>query len=127
MNCMKALKNNQFSKIWQKIVFQVLRIIFKHKSETQDDLTILLKQFDVRKNSPTVLFLGDSVVERISFYDCDRRPLWKMVQSNLKDKLDVICISHSAYHTKMFYYIINTFRKMRQKPNYVILPICTLY
>jgi len=75
------------------------------------------------KNVPPVLYLGDSVVERVSQHDIDTRDLGRMVTDNLWHTLRVLCISHSAYQIKLFNAFVCALASMKYRPRIVILPI----
>lgn len=76
-----------------------------------------------KKKSPDVLYLGDSVVERISFHDKDKVALGDLVKQKLKPGISAIYIAHTAYHLKVFYHLIKTLEVMRSRPRLIILPI----
>lgn len=86
-------------------------------------LTKLVANYDSRWRAPEILYLGDSVVERISWTDKDKRTLERMVTGYLVGRNRLLCISHSAYHLKVYYYLLQILKFTRQKPELVILPI----
>lgn len=69
-----------------------------------------------------ILYLGDSVVERISWHDTDTRTLDRMVADNLAGK-SLLCIAYAAYHFRVYYHLLEVLRYMRNRPKAVILPI----
>lgn len=75
------------------------------------------------ENVPPVLYLGDSVVERVSRNDLDTRHLGQMVIDNLSHTRRVLCISHSAYQIELFNAFARALARMRYRPRIVILPI----
>jgi hypothetical protein len=87
------------------------------------ELIKLVMNYDSPWMSPEILYLGDSVLERISKEDVDRRTLDQMVADYLVGKKHLLCISHPAYHLKIYYYLLKIFTRTRQKPKQVILPI----
>lgn len=86
------------------------------------DLERLVNNFDRRQNPPAILFLGDSVVERISDQDKDRRTLDMMLASRFASKR-IVCIAHSAYHLEVYLGLVAALERLRHKPEMVILPI----
>lgn len=70
-----------------------------------------------------ILFLGDSVVERISWNDTDKRTLDRMTADALAGKKSLICIAQAAYHFEVYYHLLSVLRYMGKKPELVILPI----
>jgi hypothetical protein len=83
----------------------------------------LLSGYNSRRKAPGILYLGDSVLERISWSDKDRRVLPVMVADRLGSRKLMMHISHSAYHLKVYYYLLRALEYTRQKPRLVILPI----
>ena len=87
-------------------------------------LAKLAANYDSRwKKGADILYLGDSVVERISWHDTDKRTLDQMVADSLSGGKSLICIAHAAYHFRIYYYLLNILRFTRNKPELVILPI----
>ncbi len=87
------------------------------------ELAKLVANYDSRRAAPEILYLGDSVLERISWSDKDKRTLDRMVAARLADKMRLLCISHSAYHLKVYYHLLQILRFTGRKPRLVILPI----
>lgn len=87
-------------------------------------LAKLAANYDSRwSKGADILYLGDSVVERISWDDTDKRTLDEMVADSLSSEKSLICIAHAAYHFRIYYYLLNILRSTRNKPELVILPI----
>ena len=62
-------------------------------------LAKLAAGYDSRwKKGADILFLGDSVVERISWHDTDKRTLDQMTSDKLSSRKSLMCISRAAYH-----------------------------
>jgi hypothetical protein len=108
----------------------LLRILGKHQFSTSlapvepyPELVKLVELFNSGNPVPDVLYLGDSVVERISHNDFDKRNLGQIVAANLEGKLQVAYISHGAYHMGVFYGLICALEKMRGRPGIVVLPV----
>lgn len=87
------------------------------------ELTKLVMNYDSPWRAPEILYLGDSVLGRISREDVDKRTLDQMVAGHLTGKKHLLCISRPAYHLKIYYYLLKVFKRTRQKPKQVILPI----
>jgi hypothetical protein len=108
----------------------VLRILGKHQFSTSPvavepypELVKLVELFNSGNPVPDVLYLGDSVVERISHNDFDKRNLGEIVAANLEGALQVAYVSRGAYHMGVFYGLICALEKMRGRPGIVILPV----
>lgn len=86
-------------------------------------LSCLIKYFDTSPTPPQILFLGDSVLERVADQDSDRRNLAEMVTQELSPYIQVVPISRTSYHPRLFYRILQAVVKMRYRPCAVILPI----
>lgn len=70
-----------------------------------------------------ILYLGDSVVERISWHDMDKRTLDRMVADGLSGEKKLLCIAQAAYHFRLYFHLLEVLRSMRNKPGLVILPV----
>src|SRR5688500_7661811 len=66
------------------------------------ELIALHAAFDAARRVPDVLYFGDSVVERLSHHDDDRRTLGQMVGDELGSSKQTFALSHSAYHSQIF-------------------------
>jgi len=97
--------------------------IFSATSSSYHDLDTLIRHFDLSPLPPKVLYLGDSVVERVSRDDQDKRTLGQMVSDALQGEKSSLCISHSAYHINLYHHFVLALEKMRNKPEVLIFPI----
>lgn len=80
----------------------------------------LLDYYGQDGSNPACLYLGDSVAERISQHDVDKRSINQI----LSDKIDDFgCLSHSAYHSGVFYLLSRVIQTFKKKPSTIILPI----
>ena len=79
--------------------------------------------YDTHSKPPTLLYFGDSVVERISRDDKDKRSLGDIVHCLLKKHLSIAVISYSAYNTLIFYHLIAAIDRMKNRPKMVIIPL----
>ena len=87
------------------------------------ELKKLLSGYNSHRAAPEILYLGDSVVERISWSDKDKRALDAMVADRLKSRKRLMCISRSAYHVKIYFYMLQVLGGTRRRPRMVILPV----
>ena len=71
-------------------------------AEPYAKLVQLVEAFDRDRRSPDVLFLGDSVVERVSRNDRDVRTLGEMVVDEFAPSIDGLAVSHSGFHPAVF-------------------------
>jgi len=81
------------------------------------------KYFNSKMDPPAVLYLGDSVIERIAEQDNDKRTLGQMVVDELLPDTCTAVISFSAYHISVYYELLKGFEVTRSHPKVVILPI----
>jgi hypothetical protein len=102
-----------------------IRKLQKHNgpSKRYDDLEKLIRYFDTTSNAARILYFGDSVVERVSDLDKDKRTLSEMLADALREKMSLVCVSHSAYNMKVYFGLASALRRMQSKPRVVILPI----
>lgn len=88
------------------------------------ELKRLIQCYDTSSaHVPSVLYLGDSVVERVSRNDLDTRHLGQMVVDNLCQIQSTVCISHSAYQIEVFNAFVYALARTRYRPQIVVLPI----
>lgn len=83
----------------------------------------LFKYYHTDANPPTVLLLGDSVAERVSWNDYDDRKLSEMIIQNLQSRTDVAAVSYGGFTLDVFYHMVLALEKMKHKPRLVVLPI----
>lgn len=108
---------------------QLQRVLFfkyhykKIKEEPYSELLKLHYLYDIGNNFPKLLFLGDSVVERIARNEDDNKTLGSLLKNQLKNKIQTEYISHSAYNSEIFLYMIMSLIKMRNMPQYIIMPV----
>lgn len=105
------LIKNAFASLWMK------------RLRPYPELTSLVMNYDSRRKAPQILYLGDSVLERVSWSDKDKRTLDRMVAGHLPAGKRLLCISHSAYHLKVYYYLLRILKCTRQRPELVVLPV----
>lgn len=70
-----------------------------------------------------ILYLGDSVVERISWHDTDKRTLDQITADAFGGRKSLLCIARAAYHFRIYYHLLNVLKVTRNRPQLVILPI----
>ncbi len=108
---MKAIKE-RFTSLWLKI------------PKPYPALAKLVASYDSRlRKGAEILFLGDSVVERTSRHDTDKRTLDQMIADELANKKRLLCIARAAYHFRIYYYLLNVLRTTLKRPELVILPV----
>lgn len=98
-------------------IFKVLSVKYKYP-----ELFKLLFKFSYFKKY-NVLFVGDSVAERISNLDKDKRTLAGMLNNNFSGKDKMLSISHSAYNLRMYDSLLQCFKILKYRPKAVIVPI----
>jgi len=92
-----------------------------NKRQPYQDLLELVRLYD-KERSPEVLFLGDSVAERISWGDRNRLSLGRMLERELgQSRLGTI--SHSGYNPAVFHHLILALGRLKRKPRVLVLPV----
>lgn len=71
---------------------------------------------------PSVLYFGDSVVERVSRDDVDKRTLGEMVTER-RGRERWLAVAHSAYHPGIYLALLRALQRMRHRPSLLIVPI----
>lgn len=74
------------------------------------------------ENRSEIVFLGDSVVERVSRHDEDRRTLGQMVADNLAPR-SVLTLSRSAHNPDIYLPLLQVMAKTGYRPNTIIIPV----
>lgn len=72
---------------------------------------------------PDVLYVGDSVLERISNHDLIKKTLKEMVEEALGVGTGFSAVSKSAYNPAVYYHIALALTKMRYLPKILVVPI----
>ncbi|HND50237.1 MAG TPA: hypothetical protein PLL95_16840 [Anaerolineales bacterium] len=104
--------HERLTKIWMKI------------PKPYFALAKLAANYDSRwRRGADILYLGDSVVERISWHDTDKRTLDQMTADFLPNGIRLMSIARAAYHFRIYYHLLNVLQSMRNRPQLVILPI----
>ncbi|HNA89559.1 MAG TPA: hypothetical protein PK989_09650 [Anaerolineales bacterium] len=106
-----------------KIFDRILSTFSAKGTAPYPELKKLLSGYNSQRAAPEILYLGDSVVERVSWGDKDKRTLDVMVADRLRNQKRLLCVSHSAYHLKVYYYLLKVLSCTHQKPDLVILPL----
>lgn len=86
-------------------------------------LAKLIDEFATPGSAPDVLYMGDSVVERVSRNDRDPRSLGEMVSSCLDGCLSVAHISRSGYHMGVFRGVVRALAAMPSRPRALVFPV----
>lgn len=87
------------------------------------ELNFLIDTFEKADCGPDLFCLGDSVWERLSREDVDQRNIGQMLQDRLQGTMKVVSLSHSAYNLKIFCNLIKALERMRNRPEFLVLPI----
>ncbi len=98
---------------------------FQRYKRTKEDLSNdpVATLCEMAKSKQDMFVLGDSVYERISAYDTDRRSLSRMIEDMAKGSFDVRCISYSAYHLSVYYLLIIAAKIIGIRPAILVIPI----
>lgn len=95
----------------------------KNRSREYKELMNFISYFNNKKKNPSILYFGDSVCERISRHDVNTCPLAELVKKKLEDYASLEYITHSAYHSIVYYYFLRIFQIFPAKPRLIIIPI----
>lgn len=77
----------------------------------------------LHKTSVDILIYGDSVSERVSRFDADKRPLHRMLEDVLIDRYTIHSITHSAYSIKVYYLLTLVLLSVGVQPAGILLPV----
>lgn len=94
-----------------------------HPSIPYPALTLLVQSYGTTEKAPELLYLGDSVVERVSREDTDKRTLGEMTRDRLQSLLDTVLITHSAYHPRIYYHLCTVLQDLPRRPKILLLPV----
>jgi hypothetical protein len=72
---------------------------------------------------PDVLYLGDSVVERVSRDDADPTTLGGMVAAAVAPRLRTLVITHSAYNPDVYLPLVESLNLAKVRPRALLLPV----
>ncbi|MFA5238572.1 MAG: hypothetical protein WC476_02525 [Phycisphaerae bacterium] len=87
------------------------------------ELAKIRRFYGRRGSSPDVLFLGDSVLERISKFDKNAETIDQMVAGYLDSQISMGAFSHTGYHIGVYYQFIRLLRYLPKKPKIFVFPI----
>lgn len=76
-----------------------------------------------RRSAPTILYLGDSVAERVARQDNDRRSLGELLVSALEPTAPACVVSHSAYNPSMHELLLGCVLRLRSQPRVLLLAV----
>ncbi|MBY5682628.1 hypothetical protein HFO32_10715 [Rhizobium leguminosarum] len=74
------------------------------------------------KSEADVILFGDSVMERVSREDIDRRSLGEMASDSLSPR-SVLVLSRSAHNPDIYLPLLLALKKARRKPKTIVIPI----
>lgn len=100
-----------------------IQSIFQRNRNPYSEFVRLFNFYNGNTKAPEILFLGDSVAERVSWNDVDKRTLTNMLSIKLKGVSDIAAISYGGFTLEVFYYFLLGLEKMKSKPQFVVLPI----
>jgi len=109
-------------RIHQKI-YNAISKLWRPPAAPYPTLVKLVEAYDAEASGPDVLYLGDSVVERIAREDADRRTLPEMLGDLMVQRQTVLGLSHSAYHPAVYKPLLSCLGRLRHRPRTVIMPI----
>lgn len=104
-------------------ITQRIKSVLPRPARPYRELQRLVQWYDSERSAPQILLFGDSVTERVSIMDKDKRNLGGFVEKEFENRYRLACLSHSAYHMKIYRALLEVLRSTRQKPGLVILPI----
>lgn len=70
-----------------------------------------------------IVYFGDSVLERISRNDSDRRTLVELISTKVSKYAEIVRLSHGAAHPGLFYALLQFLIELHQRPSIVVIPI----
>lgn len=112
------------SKLFMKSIGKLFTTLWMKIPRPFADLSKLVESYDsLSDRAPEILYFGDSVLERISWDDTDKRTVDQMLAEYFVDEKRVICIARPAYHLEIYYHLLKIFEVMHYKPELVILPV----
>lgn len=74
------------------------------------------------KSKADIVLFGDSVMERVSRHDEDRRTLGEMISQQLAPQ-SVLTLSRSAHNPDIYLPLLRAMKKVRHRPKTIIIPI----
>jgi len=83
----------------------------------------LNKYFNNFNQPPDILYLGDSVLKNVSYYDTDKRTINEMLEDDLPSFVSMASIYQSAYHPGVYYSLLKAIQAMKKKPKIILLPV----
>lgn len=86
------------------------------------ELQMLLENYNGAM-PPDILYLGDSVLLRISREDDKKDTLDRMFAEKVADRFRVLGVAHTAYHLLVYKELIHVLKKTVHRPKIVFLPI----
>lgn len=86
------------------------------------ELQMLLENYD-GVTPPDILYLGDSVLLRISREDDKKDPLDRMFAEKVAGRFSVLGVAHTAYHLLVYRELIHVLKKTVHRPKIILLPI----
>lgn len=113
----------KIKRIIQKLNSKFVKLNNNKVRQPYSEFIRLFNSYNNPDGVETVLFLGDSVAERVSWEDNDQQTLSQILEFELRNKIRLIAISYGGFTLKVFYYFLLALEKMSYKPKAVVLPI----
>ncbi|GIW06787.1 MAG: hypothetical protein KatS3mg060_1592 [Dehalococcoidia bacterium] len=87
------------------------------------ELAALMTRYGRQGDAPAVLFLGDSVLDRVSRTDNDRRSLRTMLEELADDRGGGLALGRPAFHPGVFVAMMRAVLALPQRPQAVVVAI----
>ena len=92
-------------------------------AEPYPPLCRLVAAYDAESASPDILYLGDSVLERVAHQDRDRRLVHEMLADRVAERHRVCGLSHAAFNPAVYLALVRCLTRLKQRPKTVIIPV----
>lgn len=103
--------------------FMQLHTVNGNRENPFPNLSKLMALSRKDKDTPFVVFFGDSVINSISHSDTDRRGLGELLSTKIPNSCNLFSISDPGYNMKVFYSFLKAIKKTEINCKEVILPI----
>ena len=92
-------------------------------AEPYPPLCRLVAAYDAESASPDILYLGDSVLERVAHQDRDRRLVHEILADRVAERHRVCGLSHAAFNPAVYLALVRCLTRLKQRPKTVIIPV----
>lgn len=107
----------------RQVIARVLDRLRGPRSHPYPQLVALAEAFGATGRPPDVLCLGDSVLERVSHHDTDRRTLGEMLAASVGPGRTLLPISGSGYHVEVYRALLRSMAALRHRPTTVLVTV----